>query len=135
MTPSDAIDVSLLEPLLREFVRLIGLEATMAIVEKHGGTLLSIPRKAGANEDLVALIGADKAAILGKEYGGERPLIPKALDALRDMRDRQIREQRERYSMRELARRYRLGERRIRQITSSGGDEPPVPPPQARLFD
>lgn len=133
---SSDIDIGLLEPLLRDWVRLIGVNATLAIVEKHGGTLLNIPIKAEENADLVALIGADKAAILGREYGKERPLVPKALDAIRELRDRQIRAQRDHKSMRQLAREWGLGERRIRQITSS--DPAPVSPPpspQNRLFD
>lgn len=130
------LDIGLLEPLLRDWVQLIGLNATLAIVEKHGGTLLNIPEKAEQNADLVALIGAEKAAILGRHYGKERPLVPKALDALRAARDQAIRSQREHKSMRQLAREYGLGERRIRQITS-GGPSPSVasPSPQPRLFD
>lgn len=133
---SSDIDIALLEPLLRHWVQLIGVNATLAIVEKHGGTLLNIPIKAEENADLVALIGVDKAAILGREYGRERPLVPKALDAIRELRDRQIRAQRDQKSMRQLAREWGLGERRIRQITSS--DPTPVSPPpspQNRLFD
>lgn len=133
---SDEIDVGLLEPLLRDWVQLIGVNATLAIVEKHGGTLLNIPMKAGENADLVALVGAEKAAILGRHYGKERPLVPKALDALRAARDQAIRSQRKHKSMRQLAREYGLGERRIRQITSGeaspGGD---LPSHQNRLFD
>lgn len=133
---SDGIDVGLLEPLLRDWVQLIGVNATLAIVEKHGGTLLNIPMKAEENADLVALIGADKAAVLGRHYGKERPLVPKALDALRAARDQAIRSQREHKSMRQLAREYGLGERRIRQITSSDqAPSSPFPSPQNRLFD
>ena len=39
----DAIDLQLLEPLLRQMVDLIGLPATMAIVEAHGGRVQAGP--------------------------------------------------------------------------------------------
>lgn len=125
------IDTALLEPILRDLVELIGLHATMAIVAKHGGTLLYISVKGDECEALVALIGAQAAATLSRHYGGERLFIPKALPALTAARNSNIKADRAAgTSLRELARRYRLGERRICQLLQ-GADEDTSP----GLFD
>lgn len=123
------LDLDLLEPLLRDWVRLIGLPATLAIVQAHGGLLLNIARKADENADLVALIGTEKAAILGREYGGERPLVPKALPALNALRNQRMRADRATKSVRQIAREHRLGERRAWQILGS------APEATGDLFD
>ena len=120
------LDTRLLEPLLRDWVKLIGLAATMAIVERHGGLLLNIARKADENAELVALIGRDKAAVLGCHYGGERPLVPKALPALQALRNERMRADRSTKSVRQIAREHRLGERRVWQILG-GAEEASTP--------
>lgn len=107
------LDVDLLEPLLRQMVELIGLHSTMAVVQHHGGTLLYIPRQADQNPHLVRLIGAERAAILGRELGPDRRFIPKAGAALLAARNRQILTDLETMSVREVARRYHLGERMV----------------------
>jgi hypothetical protein len=113
------VDLQLLEPLLRDWVNLVGLDAVLAIVEAHGGTRLPIALKADQNADLVRLIGAEKAAILGRHYGKERPLIPKALPALRALRNRRIRHDLQVMSVRQVALKYRLGERSVYVIQAS----------------
>lgn len=132
-TAAADIDLQLLEPLLRQMVDLIGLPATMAIVEVHGGTLLNIPRQADKNEALVALIGAEKAALLGRELGPDRRLIPKAGPALNALRNRRLLADLRTQSVRQVARAYGLGERRVWQIKAEFGQ--PDPNPTAGLFD
>ena len=127
------LDVELLEPLLRQFVELIGIKATMALVEVHGGTRLCIAEAADENAALVALIGADKAAILGRHFGRERPVIPKGEAALRALRNRRIVADLERMSVRQVALRYGLHERRIWQIQAELGS--PETASTAGLFD
>ena len=132
MTSTNGIDVQLLEPLLQQLVDLIGIEATMRMVEVHGGTLLNVARKASENASLVALIGREKAGILGRAMGPGRYLIPKALPALRAVRDRQIAAQLATMSVRQVARQHRLCERRLWQIKASLGT--PVEDPTPDLF-
>jgi hypothetical protein len=114
-TPLD-LDTELLEPLLQDWVQLIGLPDTLALVERYGGTRLPIAIKAEENAELVAIIGAEKAAILGRHYGRERPLVPKALKALRVVRDRAIKADLQTMSVRTVALKYRIGERRAYQL-------------------
>jgi hypothetical protein len=115
------IDVDLLEPLLRQLVDLIGLPATMAIVDACGGTLLNIPRQADQNETLVRLVGPEKAAILGRELGPDRLLIPKAGPALQAARNRRILAELKTRSVRQVARDFGLGERQVWYIKSQSG--------------
>lgn len=122
MNHADELDVELLEPLLRDFVSLIGLRATMAIVGKHGGCRLNIAHKADENAQLVALIGRQAAAILGQNYGGERPLIPKAQAALQAVRDARIRAESATKSARQQAIEHAISERRIWQIRGDRQD-------------
>lgn len=131
--PTDTVDVSLLEPLLRQMVGLIGLPATLAIVNRYGGTLLNIPRQADANAALVDLIGAENAAVLGRALGPDRLLIPKALPALTAVRNQLIVQQLQTRSVRQVAREFRLGERMIWYIRSWADAAPSKDQP--RLFD
>ena len=117
-----AIDVQLLEPLLRQLVELIGLPATMALVEAHGGTRLCIAEKADENAALVALVGPENAALLGRHFGRERPVIPKGEAALRALRNRRIVADLECMSVRQVALKYGLHERRIWQIQAECGE-------------
>lgn len=137
MSQFDGLDLDLLEPLLRDWVRLIGLEPTMKIAQAYGGTLLYIAQAADENADLVALIGRENAATLGRHYGGERPLVPKALPALRALRDARMRALRGVTSHRQLARQHGIGERRARQILAAadGTDDGSAGPANLPLFD
>lgn len=131
--PQADIDVQLLEPLLRQLVDLIGLGPTMALVDAYGGTRLCIAEKADENQALVALVGPENAALLGRHFGRERPLIPKAGAALRALRDRRIVADLERMSVRQVALKYQLHERRIWQIQAERGG--PESSPNGSLFD
>lgn len=139
MSQLDGLDVRLLEPLLRDFVDRIGLADTMAIVRRYGGRQLYIGQD---GSPLQELIGEHKAALIGRHYGGDRPLIPKALRALRHLRDAQLRARlTERRGVRQVALELGIGERRAWQILS-GNREPGDPTdgsggtdPNGRLFD
>lgn len=121
----DALDTQLLEPLLQDFVRLVGLASTMAIVEKWGGLPLYVASQPTSDSDLARLIGLDAAQLLGREYGGDRPHIPKAGKALRALRDARIRAEHADKSIRQLVLDYGLSERRICEILAVGQVEHP----------
>lgn len=124
-----ALDTQLLEPLLQDFVRLVGLANTMAIVERWGGLPLYIAGQPDAEGDLAQLIGMEAAQILAREYGGERPRIPKAGKALRALRDVRIRADHATKSIRALVLEHGLSERRICEILAA------EPASQPDLFD
>lgn len=116
----DDLDVQLLEPLLRHFVSLIGLQKTMLIVERWGGQHLYIAEVPKPDGDMASLIGLQAAQDLAAEFGSERPSIPKAGKALRAFRDAQIRAEHSVKSIRQLVLDYKLSERRICEILAAG---------------
>lgn len=133
MTNLDGLDETLLEPLLRDFVRLIGLAATMDVVRTYGGTRLHIAKRAQDNGALASLIGLDKAAVLSRQYGGDRPTIPMATVALTELRNRRMRAQRASLSVRELALANRMSERHAYRIV--GGADQADDETTGSLFD
>lgn len=114
--------LELLPRRLRDFVRLIGLPATLAIVERYGGTRLYVPATWGPEHPLVALIGEANLARLSAEFGGdEHADVPRGIRALRHLRDERIRAEYQTTSAAALARRYGLAERHIWRIVAQGG--------------
>lgn len=132
----DDLDVELLEPVLRQLIDLIGFEATMRLVEHCGGTRVSVPRQADQNARLVGLIGAEKAAVLGRAMsadGIERILVPKATKAMLAARNRRIVGELQVASVAETARRWKLSERSVYYIQAQ--HDSPAAQPTASLFD
>lgn len=118
----DEIDINILPGVLREMTELIGLPATMQIVQRHGGTRLWVPaliETLAPDHKLVKLVGMAAARTLSEQYGGETLEIPKAERALRAIRDKAIREQWPAKSQSQLATEYNLTERQVRTILSS----------------
>ena len=120
MTHQAALDVDLLEPLLREFVGLIGLALTMLIVEKWGGLPIYIAADPTPDTDLAQLVGLEAAQVLGRRYPGSRLPIPKAGLALRAIRDQRICTEHAHKSIRQLVLAYGLSERRVCEILAAG---------------
>jgi len=107
-----------LPPSLRDIAELIGLPGTLRLVETYGGVRLYVPKKLDAEHKLAQLIGLEQAAKLADTYGGEMHFdIPRAVEATRAARDRCIRaDQASGSTHRELALKYSLTERQIRNI-------------------
>lgn len=73
--------MSELPPPTREvahLVALIGPEATLALVERWGGTRLYLPKSSGSDSELWAVVGADAARYLSERYGREQIEVPGA---------------------------------------------------------
>lgn len=120
MTHQAALDVELLEPLLREFVAHIGLAKTMLIVDRWGGLPIYIAANPDEGTELARLVGLEAAVVLGRAYPGSRLPIPKAGAALRAIRDQRICAEHARLSIRQLVQAYGLSERRICEILAAG---------------
>lgn len=123
MTDQAALDVELLEPLLREFVAHIGLAKTMLVVDRWGGLPIYVAAVPDPTGELACLVGLEAAIVLGREYPGNRLRIPKAGAALRAIRDRRICDDHARLSIRQLVQAYGLSERRICEILADGPRE------------
>lgn len=105
---------------VREATNIVGLAAVEKIVGQYGGTRIyfPIPKNLKAEHPLCQLIGEDAARALSDEFGGlDHFDVPRTLCLDLMARDRQILEDKEAgESQANLARRYRLTERSIRNI-------------------
>ncbi len=111
---------------LTDIADLIGLPATLDLVETWGGVQMyfPLPRSLSDVHPLVQVLGGERAARLCERYGGDDFRIPRALDALRRARDRLIHhEHAQGASARTLALRYRLSERRLWEILATDPGE------------
>jgi Mor family transcriptional regulator len=117
MTTWTDLSTDLLPQVLQDFVRLIGLAATMILVEHFGGRRLYIPGRPHAEHPLAKLIGLENLTALSKVYGLEDHFdIPKAEAALRHLRNEKIRSEYGPKSASTLAREHQLTERQIWNI-------------------
>lgn len=81
-----------LPPSARELIDVIGLQATLKLVEARGGRVLPIPkgkRRAGVAQldELAEIVGLDAAKRLSRRYGGAPLSIPLCTSAVRAARD------------------------------------------------
>lgn len=63
---------------LASLLELLGTDATIALIEAHGGTRLSVPRNAGAACDVRERIGDESFLRLVQYFGGAVLTIPLA---------------------------------------------------------
>lgn len=110
----------LLPPVLQNFVRLVGLAATMVLVEHFGGLRVYIPANPDQHHPLAQLIGLDKLTLLSQEYGGIQHFqLPKATRSLKALRNARIMAEYGRKSARTLAAEHRLTEGQIIRIAAN----------------
>ncbi len=132
------IPVDLLPPLLQDFERLIGLEATMALVRHSGGLRIYIPTPERVTSDhpFAHVIGEDNLLKLAGVYGGEAHFqLPKAERALIQVRNARIAQAYATHkTARELAVEYHLTEGQVVRIVAAVGATAPSDRRQARLF-
>lgn len=138
MAHTIAIPVDLLPPLLQDFERLVGLQATMALVRVYGGVRVYFPTVDRATPDhpYAAIIGLDKLLKLSEEYGGLPHFqLPKAERALLAVRNARIAAD---YSTdktaRKIAAEYGLTEGQVVRIVAALGARPPPDRRQRPLF-
>jgi hypothetical protein len=113
----------LLPPRLREFVRLIGLPATLRLIERYGGLRIYIPAHPAPDHPLAGLIGFDKLRALSDEYAvdgiGLRFVLPKAKRAFDAIHNERIRTDFSTgKSVRALAAEHCLVERQVARIVA-----------------
>lgn len=132
------ITADLLPSLLQDFVCLVGVEATMRLVQQCGGRRLYIPTVERCTEDheLARLIGLNSLLKLSKVYGGsEHFQLPKAGRALLAVRNaRIVAAYQTDKTARELAAEYDLTESQIVRILSQAGAKAPVERRRGKLF-
>lgn len=128
----------LLPAQVREIARIVGLPNAMRLVDELGGT--SWEFALGANRDgqiriaaLGDIVGEEAAALLTSHMGGDKIYIPRCATALRRVRDMEINRQFEQgvregvtanTVVAELARAYKLSDRRVWDILKQPLSEP-----------
>ena len=136
MHEEKTIPVELLPPLLQEFVRLIGLAPTMALVQAVGGRRVYFPKRPTQEHYLATIVGLDNLLKLGQEYGGvEHFQLPKAERALLAVRNAKIAaDYAASKTARDLAIEYGLTEGQIVRIVAAQGVTAPTDRRQRALF-
>lgn len=138
MTQTFTISIDMLPPLLQEFERLVGLQATMALVHKWGGLRVYFPTPERATEEhpYASVIGMDALLKLAEEYGGLPHFqLPKAERALQAVRNARIAaEYATNKTAREIAAEYGLTEGQVVRIVASMGVTAPLDRRQRALF-
>lgn len=138
MSPSAAIDVNLLPPRLQDFVRLIGLDATLAFSRHYGGLRIYIPtpERVHAEHPFAKIIGVHNLLRLAQDYGAEPHFqLPKAEAALMAVRNARIAHAYAHHkTVRELATEHHLTERQVERIVAALGVRAPADRRQATLF-
>jgi Mor family transcriptional regulator len=130
MKPWTDLSTELLPKVLQEFVRLIGLHATMLLVERFGGLRIYIPLNPTADHHFAQLIGWDNLQKLSQVYGREDHFqLPKAERALTAVRNAKIKSEYGPKSIRQLAAEHGLTERHITRIVGA-----PTNDDQVELF-
>ncbi|WP_293934015.1 Mor transcription activator family protein [Iodobacter sp.] len=123
-------DIALLPHVVQELVGLIGLTATMRLVEHHGGTSILIPQGKNregqiAFEAMAEVVGYKEMTLLAKHFKGNDVLyVANCKAAIRAVRNRLIRRDFDAYTLEEsgsravmkLARDHQLSDRRVWEI-------------------
>lgn len=118
------LTIELLPKVLQEFVRLIGIQATMLMVEKFGGLRIYIPLNPTPDHHFAQLIGFDNLVKLSEVYGLEDHFeLPKAERALKALRNAKIRAEFGPKSIRQLAHEHKLTERQVTRIVGSSAND------------
>lgn len=111
------LSIELLPKLLQDFVRLIGLRATMLLVERFGGLRIYIPLNPTADHHFAQLIGLENLKKLSAVYGLENHFeLPKAERALLAIRNAKMKAEYGPKSLRQLAAEHHLTERQVTRI-------------------
>lgn len=108
MVPTQ-IDPGLLSPTLQEICEVVGIDATMAIVDRWGGDRLIVPVRLHLFHPLVEVIGLDQANRLSFAFGGSVLTIGRATTAKNALRDQALLKDRlSGTPIKELVKRYQI---------------------------
>ncbi len=122
------LSVRHLPPLLQDFVEVIGLPATLKLVEHFGGVRIYVPsdpERLSADHALVRALGPGAAERLTQYSPNAEIAVPRCLAAIRRVRDAEIRRahHEEGVTAARLARAHALTERQVYAILSLPFDQ------------
>lgn len=108
------IDVKILPYVVQDIANLIGLSATLSLVDHYKGRSMWIPTEFKPDHVLCKIIGHENTVKLIDQYHGETLEIPKCDEAMRAVRNMQIIKSDK--SQSQLAAEWNLTVRQIRNI-------------------
>ncbi|MDX2110602.1 MAG: Mor transcription activator family protein [Verrucomicrobiota bacterium] len=109
-------------------IDLVGFALAIELMRLRGGQRIRIPHAPGADHWLCTSLGAEAARKLGWYYGGSILLVPAGRSTRNVMRDREIYQlHQQNASAPQIARRFGVTERLVRQIVSSYRRQPAQP--------
>jgi hypothetical protein len=120
------LPLHLLPPKLREIAEYCDVETALLLLEHAGGGHIKVPlpKNLHALHQLVEWLGPERARVFCDNFSSETIQIPRAQAALRVIRNKKIREEREAgASLFVLARRYGMTERGILKIICHAQDD------------
>lgn len=101
---------------IQSLVDLIGIDATMRIVEERGGIRLYVPKTADQDHPIAGWIGTDPFEALVSMYGGEEIDVPRCEAAMQSVKRRQILIDLQSNSIAMVARKHQYTERGVRKL-------------------
>lgn len=101
---------------IQSLVDLIGIDATMRIVEERGGIRLYVPKVADLDHPIAAWIGMDAFEALVGMYGGEEIDVARCEIAMQSVKRRQILVDLQSNSIAFVARKHKYTERGVRKL-------------------
>lgn len=121
---------------LRDVVELIGLAATLRLVEHYGGLIkLYVPREMEPDHHLARAIGLTAARKLAERYGADCVTsIPRCADGIRRLRDAEIVRRAAKETPAALALLYGMTERNVWYILAQAREAEDGDARQSALF-
>lgn len=116
MIPARRIETTLLPQSLQDIADVIGIAATLKLVERYGGRRLCVPRRLDPGHELISVLGQRAATALVSTYALERISVPSAGRTLVAERDKEIRARKGRQTVSGLAEEFGLTERQVYRI-------------------
>lgn len=103
---------------LQTIVTLTDLSTALILVKKFGGTDLHFPpvRNVRPEHELAKLIGVNNLRQLAQYWGGDTIYVPLAAHYAQFLRDEKIKQDSTKLSTSELARKYDISDRWVREI-------------------
>ncbi len=117
------VETRLLPPMMRALIEVLGFDSTVALLRARGGQRVHVPLS--ASRWMIDLVGEQGAFKLCHKYGGQELDLPKHDKIVQQLRDKKIRDERNKHSLNELAAKHNLTRRQIQNIVRDVESEEP----------
>lgn len=110
---------------LGQLVELVGLPAALRLVDNFGGVCIYLPHpsRVKRHSDVAQVLGFEAMQKLAAVWPQAHVMVPRGVDYLRRSRDRAIRADLEKMSVREVALKYETTERHVYRVQARAPQE------------